>query len=79
MPATITQSFTYHGDYITLGQFLKAANLIQSGGEARIVLSAGAVLVNGVVETRRGCKLRQGDLVQFDRNVWQLISNHQLM
>jgi ribosome-associated protein len=49
---------------ITLGQFLKAANLVSSGGEAKILVARGTVRVNGQVEERRGRKLVDGDLVQ---------------
>jgi ribosome-associated protein len=50
-------------DSIKLGQFLKLANLIESGGEAKAVLAGGIVRVNGVVETRRGRQLERGDIV----------------
>lgn len=48
---------------IRLGQFLKFANLIESGAEAKNVVADGAVLVNGEVETRRGRQLVLGDVV----------------
>ena len=48
----------------TLGQALKVANLVGSGGEAKVVIQAGEVLVNGEVETRRGRKLEEGDVVE---------------
>jgi len=48
---------------IRLGQLLKAAGLVDSGGEAKAVLAAGAVTVNGEVETRRGRQLAPGDVV----------------
>jgi ribosome-associated protein len=51
------------GDSIKLGQFLKLANLIESGGEAKQVLAGGIVRVNDVVETRRGRQLERGDVV----------------
>ena len=66
--------FSYHGDHITLGQFLKASNLVQSGGEAKTILIMGAVMVNDATETRRGRKLRHGDVVRFGRDVWQISS-----
>ena len=49
---------------MTLGQVLKASNLVGSGGEAKVVIQAGEVLVNGEVETRRGRKLEEGDVVE---------------
>ena len=48
---------------IRLGQFLKLANLIESGSEAKPLLAAGMVRVNGDVETRRGRQLQSGDVV----------------
>ena len=48
---------------IRLGQFLKLANLVDSGAEAKPVIADGAVLVNGEVETRRGRQLVKGDVV----------------
>jgi ribosome-associated protein len=48
---------------IRLGQLLKAAGLIESGGEAKSVLASGAVTVNGDVETRRGRQLIAGDVI----------------
>jgi ribosome-associated protein len=48
---------------IRLGQFLKLANLIETGAEAKPLVAGGAVLVNGEVETRRGRQLVQGDVV----------------
>ncbi|GAA4370646.1 RNA-binding S4 domain-containing protein [Nocardioides caricicola] len=48
---------------IRLGQFLKLANLVESGAEAKPVIADGAVLVNGEVETRRGRQLVKGDVV----------------
>jgi ribosome-associated protein len=48
---------------ITLGQFLKVAQLASTGGEAKILIALGAVRVNGEVEQRRGRKLMSGDQV----------------
>ncbi len=49
---------------ITLGQALKAASIAGTGGEAKILVQTGEVRVNGEVETRRGRKLREGDVVE---------------
>ena len=51
---------------IKLGQFLKLANLVEDGAEARLLIQSGEVTVNGEVETRRGSALRPGDIVQVD-------------
>lgn len=50
-------------EYIKLDQFLKLAEVVQTGGEAKFLIRSGAVLVNGQVETRRGRKLHDGDVV----------------
>jgi ribosome-associated protein len=50
-------------DMIRLGQFLKLADLIDTGGEGKILIAAGDVTVNGEVDTRRGRQLRAGDVV----------------
>lgn len=52
-------------DTIRLGQFLKLANLIESGAEAKEAIADGEVAVNGEVETRRGRQLSVGDIVEF--------------
>lgn len=52
-------------EFIKLDSFLKAVDAVSSGGEAKIVISEGMVLVNGEVELRRGKKLRPGDRVEF--------------
>lgn len=54
-------TITIETDYITLGQLLKDAGVIDSGGAAKFFLADNQVLVNGDVETRRGRKLRPGD------------------
>ena len=50
---------------IRLGQFLKLADLIDSGADAKPLLMNGEVLVNGETETRRGRQLVKGDLVSM--------------
>ena len=60
------QTINLREDYIKLGQALKAAGLVSSGVEAKIVISNEEVMVNGKVETQRGKKLVDGDIVSFD-------------
>lgn len=55
-------------EYIKLGQALKAAGLVDSGVEAKLVIKEELVLVNGEIETQRGKKLFSGDVVEFDGN-----------
>lgn len=53
-------------EYIKLGQVLKAAGLVEDGVEAKYAIQDGLVVVNGEVDTRRGRKLYEGDVVEFD-------------
>ncbi len=51
--------------FIGLQDWLKLHSYVGTGGEAKHVIQAGLVTVNGVVETRRRRKLREGDIVEF--------------
>ena len=55
---------------IRLGQFLKLANLVQDGLEAKIQIHNGEVAVNGALETRRGRKLTHGDQVTMGDSLY---------
>ncbi len=48
---------------IKLDQFLKMKGIVESGGQAKVLIQAGEVKVNGQIETRRGRKLIKGDRV----------------
>lgn len=52
-------------EYIKLDSFLKGVNAVSSGGEAKLLITDGNVLVNGAVELRRGRKLYPGDRVRI--------------
>jgi ribosome-associated protein len=52
------------GDMIRLGQFLKIADLVDTGGEGKVLITSGDVLVNGEVDLRRGRQLHRGDVVE---------------
>ena len=54
-----------NNDFIKLDQFLKWQGIVQTGGEAKIIIKQGEVAVNGEIETRRGKKLRTGDRVSL--------------
>lgn len=64
-------------DTIALDRFLKLANVVQSGGEAKHLIQSGAVQVNGSAETRRGRKLRPGDLVEVNGEQFVIESDGQ--
>lgn len=53
-------------EYVTLGQFLKMVDLIQSGGEAKFFLKENLVSVNGLAETKRGRKLYKNDKIEIE-------------
>lgn len=59
----MTDSVAVTGGSIKLGQFIKLANLVESGGHAKEAIAEGHVTVDGVVETRRGRTLRGGEEV----------------
>jgi len=61
--------FKVTGDYIPLIQLLKAVNLVQTGGEAQIVVTRGEVKYNGVVDYRKRLKVKSGDTVEFDGQI----------
>ena len=53
-------------EFIKLGQALKAAGLVESGVDAKLVILDGQVKVNGAVELQRGKNLHAGDVVEYD-------------
>ena len=59
-------------EFIKLDALLKFANLVSSGGEAKIRIAEGEVLVNGEICTMRGKKLHPGDTVTLDGESWQV-------
>ncbi len=58
---------------IRLGQFLKLAGVVETGGEAKLRIQEGEARVNGEVETRRGRQLVPGDLVEFAGEVLEVV------
>jgi ribosome-associated protein len=54
------------GEVIRLGQFLKFAGLLDSGGNVKEAIIDGYVTVNGEVDRRRGRQLQPGDIVTFE-------------
>lgn len=53
-------------EFIKLGQALKAAGVVENGAEAKEVIIDGLVKVNGEIDTRRGKKLYDGDVISFN-------------
>jgi ribosome-associated protein len=59
-----------NSEYIKLDSFLKLVNEASSGGEAKILIAEGRVSVNGEPESRRGRKLRPGDIVGVEGRLY---------
>ena len=59
-------TFQVQYEFITLQNLLKVTNVVGTGGEAKYVIVDGLVQVNGEFESRRGKKLRPGDVVTFE-------------
>lgn len=60
--------FELEGEFIPLIQLLKATHLVQTGGEAQIVVVDGLVKYNGVVDYRKRLKVKRSDTVEFNGN-----------
>ena len=60
-------------EFITLGQFLKLADIISQGGEAKAYLATHEVKVNGEPDNRRGRKLRNGDEVLVPEGLFRIV------
>ncbi len=67
--------FPIHSDYIELCKLLKAANLVMSGGEGKEVVAQGLVSVDGQLETRKRCKIRPGQIVEFEGNTIAVVQD----
>jgi ribosome-associated protein len=61
-----TRDVPIREESIRLGQFLKLADLIDNGADAKPLMIQGVVSVNGETETRRGRRLVKGDVVVLD-------------
>ena len=60
-------------EFIKLDQLMKFADMVDSGGEAKMLIAQGLVLVNGEICTQRGKKIRPGEEVEFDGQNYQII------
>jgi len=65
--------FKLNGEFIPMIQLLKAAGLVQTGGEAQIVVTEGEVKYNGEVDYRKRLKVKQGDIVEFNGETIKVI------
>lgn len=60
------ETFEFSGDYIELNKLLKASGLCETGGMAKMAIENGLVTVNGTVEYKKRCKIRNGQTVEYD-------------
>lgn len=67
--------FALTGEYIELCSLLKAVNLVMSGGEGKEVVAQGLVTVDGELELRKRCKIRTGQIVEFEGNTISVIAD----
>ena len=66
------ETIVLRDEFIKLGQAIKAAGFVESGVEAKEVITEGLVLVNGEIDTRRGRKLYEGDVVSFENQTIEI-------
>lgn len=59
-------------EFIKLEQLMKFASMVQTGGEAKMLINQELVLVNGEICTMRGKKIRPGDEVEFDGEIYKV-------
>ena len=67
------QEIKLRDEFIKLGQALKAAGLVGSGVDAKLVIQDGLVKVNGETEVQRGKKLYDGDTVTFEGETIRIV------
>ncbi|MBA4138775.1 MAG: hypothetical protein C0518_15830 [Opitutus sp.] len=60
------QEIAIRGEFIELAQLLKFGGLAETGGEAKQLIGAGQVTLNGAAETQRGKKVVPGDRIGYD-------------
>ena len=68
------ESIKIKDEFIRLGQLLKLAGFCDSGVDAKFVIQDGFVKVNGEVETQRGKKLHDGDIVEFENKQIKVVN-----
>ncbi|HEY4092301.1 MAG TPA: RNA-binding S4 domain-containing protein [Luteibacter sp.] len=61
-----SQTFELEGEYVELNQLLKLAGIAASGGEGKHLVADGLVTVDGVLELRKTCKIRAGQVVVIE-------------
>ncbi len=70
-----SEIITINEEFIKLDNLLKFSGLAQTGGEAKVLIQSGQVLVNGEVCTMRGKKMRDGDKAQYGDKIVEVSVN----
>ncbi|HKJ43151.1 MAG TPA: RNA-binding S4 domain-containing protein [Sunxiuqinia sp.] len=65
--------FELQTEFIELNKLLKLLRLVESGGQAKLVIDDGMVFLNGKTEYRKRAKVRKGDQIQFDDQTIMII------
>lgn len=68
------ETISIRDEFIKLGQALKLAGLVSNGVDAKIVIQDGEVKLNGEVETRRGKKVYNGDVIDFNGSQVKIVN-----
>lgn len=70
----MTKEFSLEGrPYVELKNLVKIMNYVNSGGEAKVIIQQGDILVNHEVENRRGRKLKSGDTVTINSDIIKIL------
>lgn len=67
-----TQKILINTEFIRLDSLLKLGGAVETGGQAKIVIQGGQVLVNDEVCTMRGKKMREGDKAQYNNCIYEV-------
>lgn len=70
----MNKEFSLEGrPYVELKNLIKIMNYVNSGGEAKVIIQEGGILVNDEVENRRGRKLKAGDTVKINSDIIKIL------
>ena len=58
-------TYTLNGEFIELHKLIKLLDLVDTGGQAKMLIEDEQVLRNGVIETRKRAKILKGDTIQI--------------
>lgn len=58
-------TYTLNGEFIELHKLIKLLDLVDTGGQAKMLIEDGLVLRNGVIETRKRAKIIKGETIQI--------------